>query len=184
ENVGLPRIQLPQMKGSGFNGHLELPKPSRQLIGVRSHDELHALLRARQQEVVRKEGADPAADLRRQEEKGALSPRSLYQKNKIAREQLSLQLLMHLNGEQMASIKAEFHAHDDEVDLEDFCDIMERHQPENLVVTNSGGSDGGDSDGEGGGHENDDDPTDGGVGGRANKKDAGGGAGGGGVGIG
>lgn len=81
-------------------------------------------------------------------------------------------------------VQAEFHAHDDEVDLEDFCDIMERHQPENLVVTNSGGSNGGDSDGEGGGHEHDDDPTDGGAGGRANKKDAGGGVGGGGVGIG
>lgn len=61
---------------------------------------------ARQQEVVRKAGTDIAADLRQQEEKGALSPRSLYQKNKFAREQLSLQLLMHLNGEQMASIKA------------------------------------------------------------------------------
>lgn len=62
--------------------------------------------KARQQEVVRNAGTDPAADLRQQEETGALSPRSLYQKNKIAREQLSLQLLMHLNGEQMASIKA------------------------------------------------------------------------------
>lgn len=62
-------------------------------------------LKARQQEVVRKAGTDPAADLR-QQQKGALSPRSLYQKNKFAREQLSLQLLMHLNGEQMASIKA------------------------------------------------------------------------------
>lgn len=48
---------------------------------------------------------DPAADLRQQEDKATLSPRSLYQKDKIAREQLSLQLLMHLNGEQMASIK-------------------------------------------------------------------------------
>lgn len=60
---------------------------------------------ARQQEVVSGAGTDPAADLRRQEEEGALSPKSLYQKNKVAREQLSLQLLMHLNGEQMASIK-------------------------------------------------------------------------------
>lgn len=67
---------------------------------------LCATRKARQQEVVRNAGTDPAADLRQQEEKGALSPRSLYQKNKIAREQLSLQLLMHLNGEQMASIKA------------------------------------------------------------------------------
>lgn len=50
-------------------------------------------------------GTDLATDSRQQEE-GALSPKSLYQKNKVAREQLSLQLLMHLNGEQMASIKA------------------------------------------------------------------------------
>lgn len=70
------------------------------------HVSLRATRKARQQEVVRTAGTDPAADLRQQEEKGALSPRSLYQKNKIAREQLSLQLLMHLNGEQMASIKA------------------------------------------------------------------------------
>lgn len=49
-------------------------------------------------------GTDLATD-RRQQEEGTLSPKSLYQKNKVAREQLSLQLLMHLNGEQMASIK-------------------------------------------------------------------------------
>eukprot|EP00903_Cladosiphon_okamuranus_P007678 g7442.t1 len=165
------------MKGGGLHGHLELPKPSRELIGVKSHDELQTLLLARQQEVVRNAGTDPSADLRQQEEKGALSPRSLYQKNKIAREQLSLQLLMHLNGEQMASIKAEFHAHDDEVDLEDFCDIMERHQPENLIVTNRGGSDGGDSDGDG--SKNSDDPNDEDAGGRANRKRAGGGGSGG-----
>ena len=60
---------------------------------------------ARQQEVVSGAGTDPAADLGRQEEEGSLSPKSSYQKNKVAREQLSLQLLMHLNGEQMASIK-------------------------------------------------------------------------------
>lgn len=34
-------------------------------------------------------------------------------------------------------MQAEFHAHDDEVDLEDFCAIMERHQPENLLVKDS-----------------------------------------------
>lgn len=61
-------------------------------------------VQARQQEVASGAGTNPAADLRQQEE-GALSPKSSYQKNKVAREQLSLQLLMHLNGEQMASIK-------------------------------------------------------------------------------
>lgn len=33
-----------------------------------------------------------------------------------------------------SSAQAEFHAHDDEVDLEDFCAIMERHRPENILV--------------------------------------------------
>lgn len=62
---------------------------------------------ARQQEVVRVAGADSAVEHRQQqEEEGVFSPRTLYQQNKVAREQLSLQLLMHLNGEQMASIKA------------------------------------------------------------------------------
>lgn len=54
--------------------------------------------------MVRAEGTDPAVDPR-QQDAGALSPRSAYQVNRVAREQLSLQLLMHLNGEQMASIK-------------------------------------------------------------------------------
>lgn len=45
--------------------------------------------------------------------------------------------------------QAEFHAHDDEVDLEDFCAIMERHKPENLIVDRSGG-------GASGGSENSD----------------------------
>lgn len=71
-------------------------------------------------------------------------------------------------------LQAEFHAHDDEVDLEDFCDIMERHQPENLIVTNWGGSDGGDSDGEG--SDNSDDPNDSAAGGRSNRKGTGAGA--------
>lgn len=35
------------MKGAGFSGHLELPKPSRELIGVKSHDELQTLLLVR-----------------------------------------------------------------------------------------------------------------------------------------
>lgn len=35
------------MKGAGLNGHLELPKPSRELIGVKSHDELQTLLLVR-----------------------------------------------------------------------------------------------------------------------------------------
>lgn len=44
--------------------------------------------------------------------------------------------------------QAEFHAHNDEVDLEDFCAIMERHQPENLLVKDSGtGESVGDSEG-------------------------------------
>lgn len=68
-------------------------------------DLLATLQQARQQEVVLAAGTDLATD-RRQQEEGTLSPKSLYQKNKVAREQLSLQLLMHLNGEQMASIKA------------------------------------------------------------------------------
>lgn len=78
-------------------------------------------------------------------------------------------------------MQAEFHAHDDEVDLEDFCDIMERHQPENLIVANRGGSDGGESDGDG--SDSSDDPNDGGAGGRASRKGtAGGGIGGAGAG--
>ena len=63
------------------------------------------------------------------------------------------------------------------MDLEDFCDIMQRHQPENLIVTNSGGSDGDDSDGDG--SNNSDDGNDGGAGGRGNRKGAGGGGSGG-----
>lgn len=63
------------------------------------------------------------------------------------------------------------------MNLEDFCDIMERHQPENLIVTNRGGSDGGDSDGDG--SVNSDDPNDSGAGGRANRKGTGGGGSGG-----
>lgn len=35
------------MKGAGLSGHLELPKPSRELIGVKSHDELQMLLLVR-----------------------------------------------------------------------------------------------------------------------------------------
>lgn len=50
---------------------------------------------------------------------------------------------------------------------------MERHQPENLIVTNRVGSDGGESDGDG--SENSDDPNDGSAGGLANRKGAGGG---------
>lgn len=37
-------FSVDQMKGSGLHGHLELPKPSRELIGVKSHDELQMLL--------------------------------------------------------------------------------------------------------------------------------------------
>lgn len=62
--------------------------------------------KARQQQVVQSAGTDLAAEHLQQQNEGTLSPRSLYQKKKIAREQLSLQLLMHLTGEQMASIKA------------------------------------------------------------------------------
>lgn len=54
---------------------------------------------------------------------------------------------------------------------------MERHQPENLIVTNRGESDGGDSDGDG--SDNGNDPKDGGAGGRANRKGTGGGGSGG-----
>ncbi len=68
------------------------------------------------------------------------------------------------------TFQAEFHAHDDEVDLEDFCDIMERHQPENLIVTNWGG---GDSDDEDSGNEEED-----GTEGRKNRNETGGGGGG------
>lgn len=53
---------------------------------------------------------------------------------------------------------------------------MERHQPENLVVTNWGGSDGSDSDGD---SDNGDDANDGGAGGRSSRKGTGGGGGGG-----
>lgn len=70
--------------------------------------------------------------------------------------------------------QAEFHAHNDEVDLEDFCAIMERHQPENLIVK-EGASD--NNSGErGGGSENGDDQADGG----GRMGGAGGGSGGGG----
>lgn len=59
--------------------------------------------------MVQAAGADPAVEHRQQQEvKGMFSPRKLYQQNKAAREQLSLQLLMHLNGDQMASIKASY----------------------------------------------------------------------------
>lgn len=34
------------------------------------------------------------------------------------------------------AIQEEFHAHNYEVDLEDFCAIMERHQSESLIVIN------------------------------------------------
>lgn len=78
--------------------------------------------------------------------------------------------------------QAEFHAHDDEVDLEDFCAIMERHQPENLIVVSSGGGNGGESDGEGGGgaSENGDGQADGGGGGWGDGKGGSGGSAGGG----
>lgn len=61
------------------------------------------------------------------------------------------QLALFFNLFCVNSTQAEFHAHDDEVDLEDFCAIMERHQPENLVVKDSyaGSSDSG-NDGLGG----------------------------------
>lgn len=72
--------------------------------------------------------------------------------------------------------QAEFHAHDDEVDLEDFCAIMERHKPENLTVDRGGG-------GGGGGSENSDAKGDGGSarwGDESGVNDGGGGSGGGG----
>lgn len=72
--------------------------------------------------------------------------------------------------------QAEFHAHDDEVDLEDFCAIMERHKPENLTVDRGGG-------GGGGGSENSDTKGDGGSarwGDESGANDGGGGSGGGG----
>ena len=52
---------------------------------------------------------------------------------------------------------------------------MERHQPENLIVTNWGGSGGDDSDDEGSG--NDEDQNEGGTGGRASRNETGSGGG-------
>ncbi|CAM9156385.1 unnamed protein product, partial [Discosporangium mesarthrocarpum] len=115
--------------------HRERRKPTWEVTNVRSEHELEMLLLAR-----RKEVAIPSSDPVNEsyEEAGTTSPRNSYRRRRAEREQLYLQLLMLLSGEQMAGIKAEFHAHDDEVDLEDFCKIMEKYQPDHLVQRATG----------------------------------------------
>lgn len=81
--------------------------------------------------------------------------------------------------------QAEFHAHDDEVDLEDFCAIMERHKPENLTVDRGGsGSEHSDSRTESGSARRGDESGANDGGGSAGGGGGGGGSGGGGAGAG
>lgn len=67
------------------------------------------------------------------------------------------------------------------MDLEDFCDIMERHQPENLIVTHS---ERGSNDVDGGCSDHGDGPSNESAWGRENPQGGGGGGSGGGAGVG
>jgi hypothetical protein len=80
-------------------------------------------------------------------EEAQTDARSAYRARSRLREALSLQLLMRLDSAQMASIKAQFQAHGNAVDMQGFCAIMEAHLPaaDDAVAAAAAGSSSGGS---------------------------------------